>query len=166
MPFPTASSLYAANLLAAWGASATDIDLDSTTPTNRIKVALYNDSMNQDPLGTTPLGYSTTGELLPTGGSNYTTGGNPVGTVTWAVNGGLLVCSAASTVSWASAQFSNVYGCVVYDDGATSPVADACIVAVRFGTVGSSGGGTFTIDWADLTTPAVNNVIFTIDPQP
>lgn len=156
MTFP-ASSLYAANLLAAWGATATDIDIDTHT----LKVALYTDSMVQDPTAGTALGYSATGELSGTG---YTaTGANLGGTVTWAVSSGLLVCSTSAVTSWATATFSNVYGCVVYDSQATSPVANAAIVAVKFGTVGSSGGGTFTIDWADSP---VTNTIFTIDPTP
>ncbi len=157
MTFP-ASSLYAANLLAAWGATATNIDLD----TNQLKVALYTDSMVQDPTAGTALGYSATGELA--NGNGYTTAGaNLGGTVTWAVSGGLLVCSTSAVTSWTTATMSNVYGCVVYDSIATSPVANPAIVAVKFGTVGSSGGGTFTIDWAD--TP-VTNTIFTIDPTP
>lgn len=157
MTFP-ASSLYAANLLAGWGATATDIDLDS----HALKVALYTDSMVQDPTGGTPLGYSGTGEHGATG--NYATSGAALGgTVTWAVNGGLLVCSTSAVTSWASATLSNVYGCVIWDTQATSPVANAAIVAVKFGTVGSSGGGTFTIDWADSP---VTNTIFTIDPTP
>lgn len=157
MTFPN-SSLYAANLLAGWAAGATDIDLDGAS---RLKIALYTDSMVQDPTGGTALGYSATGELSGTG---YTATGKVLGgTVTWAVNSGLLVCSTSAVTDWTGATFSNVYGCVIYDDSATSPVADACIVAVKFGSVGSSGGGTFTIDWADSP---VTNTIFTIDPTP
>lgn len=157
MTFP-ASSLYAANLLAGWSAGATDIDIDGAS---RLKIALYNDSMVQDPTGGTALGYSATGEVS---GAGYTATGKVLGgTVTWAVNSGLLVCSTSAVTDWTGATLSNIYGCVIYDDSATSPIADACIVAIKFGTVGSSGGGTFTIDWAD--TP-VTNTIFTIDPTP
>lgn len=157
MAFP-ASSLYAATLMAGWNATATNIDID----TNQLKIGLYDLNTTQDPVNSSPQAYTTTGELASAGG--YTRGAkNLGGTVTFAINAGIIVCSTSATTDWSSATFSGVKGCIIWDSIATSPVANPCIVAVAFGTDGSSGGGTFTIDWAD---GAVANTIFTIDPTP
>lgn len=161
MAFPS-SSLYAANLMAGWNATASDIDID----THQMVAALYGgggDTMAQDPLSNTPVGYSATGEQTNVSGTGYVAGGANMGAFTYTCNGTLIVASCASDTSWALATLTNVIGVVVYDTDATSPVANACLVAVKFGSPGSSGGGTFTIDWAASPT---TNTIFTIDPMP
>ena len=56
---------------------------------------------------------------------------------------------AADTVSTgSSATLANVYGCLVYDDTITTPVADQGLCFNYFGGANSVTDGTFTIAWS------------------
>jgi hypothetical protein len=56
---------------------------------------------------------------------------------------------AADTVSTgSSATLANVYGCLVYDDTITTPVADQGVCYNYFGGANSVTDGTFTIAWS------------------
>jgi hypothetical protein len=61
---------------------------------------------------------------------------------------GVVMFDAADTASGASATLSNVYGCEVYDDTLTTPVADQGVSFHYFGSAGSVGGGTLTVVWS------------------
>lgn len=52
------------------------------------------------------------------------------------------------TASGASCTISNVFGCLVYNDTATAPVADQGISFNYFGGTQSVSAGTFTIVWS------------------
>jgi hypothetical protein len=156
MPFPN-SSLYSANFLSALNTPSTAYP---KLGTNTLKVALYNDAMSQVATGGTNLGYTTTGEVT---GSGYTAGGESLTGRSWALDSEGRLLLTASNTTWSTVSISAVTGCVIYDSQATAPIANPCIVAIKFGSAGSSGGGAFTIDWAD--SPSTNTIFF-IDPTP
>lgn len=55
---------------------------------------------------------------------------------------------AADTASGSAADLANVYGCQVYDDTLTTPVADQGICYNYFGGANSVVNGTFTVVWS------------------
>lgn len=157
MAFPASSKLYAANIVDALiDGTSNELTLDSAS----MKFALYNNSMAQDPESATNLGYSVTGEITNDSGSGYTAGGLAV-TPTLTHTGGSLSFALSGDPQWSTITISSVYGAVIYDDATTgtAPVANACIAAMLFDSVGSAGGGTFTVN---LTT----DLIFTWDVAP
>lgn len=54
---------------------------------------------------------------------------------------------AADTASGSAADLTNVYGCLVYDDTLTTPVADQGVCYNYFGGANSVVNGTFTVVW-------------------
>jgi hypothetical protein len=54
---------------------------------------------------------------------------------------------AADTASGSGADLTAVYGCLVYDDTLTTPVADQGICYNYFGGTNSVTNGTFTVVW-------------------
>jgi len=156
MTFPASSKLYAANVVDALvNGTSNELTLDSAS----MKFALYNNSMVQDPESATNLGYSTTGEITNDSGTGYTAGGLAV-TPTLTHTGGSVSFALSTDPVWSTITISSVYGAVVYDDAVTTdPVANAAIAAMLFSSVGSAGGGTFTVN---LTT----DLIFTWDIAP
>lgn len=54
---------------------------------------------------------------------------------------------AADTSSGSAADLANVYGCMVYDDTLTTPVADQGICYNYFGGANSVVNGTFSVIW-------------------
>jgi hypothetical protein len=55
---------------------------------------------------------------------------------------------AADTASGSAADLANVYGCFVYDDTLTTPVADQGVCFNYFGGANSVVNGTFTVVWS------------------
>ncbi len=55
---------------------------------------------------------------------------------------------AADTASGSAADLANVYGCLVYDDTLTTPVADQGVCYNYFGGASTVTNGTFTVVWA------------------
>jgi hypothetical protein len=171
MTFPN-SSLYSQNiinqLLSPRVGATQAFDLNTDT----FLCALYNNTMAQDPQSDTCLGYDANGEITyagSVGGNSEPATAQTMTTIAASMNGtapSRVICITADDVTWTSSSFSNVYGCVIYDDTITASgvwVANSCLIAVKFGSVGSSGGGSFTVQWQD--TP-VAGTIFTIDPSP
>ena len=67
---------------------------------------------------------------------------------------------AADTASGAAADLANVYGCLVYDNTLTTPVADQGMCFNYFGGANSVVNGTFTVVWSGsgiLRTDIVSN---------
>lgn len=60
---------------------------------------------------------------------------------------GVVMIDAADTSSGSAATLAAVYGCLVYDDTLTTPVADQGFCFNYFGGSNSVVGGTFTIVW-------------------
>lgn len=145
----------------AWSASGafrqTFIDGHSGTITLNLdlethKVALFNNGVTPDYDATaanTAYNAGTwTNASNEVSGTNYTAGGTALtSTTVTGVAGGIEMWDAADT-SWASATFSNAYGCLIYADALTTPVADQGIMAVYFGGAYSVTSGTFTIQWS------------------
>lgn len=54
---------------------------------------------------------------------------------------------ASDTASGSAADLANVYGCLVYDDSLTTPVANQGVCYNYFGGTNSVVNGTFTVVW-------------------
>lgn len=124
-------------------------DLDSDT----FKVALYDNDI-------TPDNDASAANTAYNAGQ-WTASGNEVSeSGQWAAGGVALTSpaisvatadvvywDAADTASGSAADLANVYGCLVYDDTLTTPVADQGICYNYFGGANSVVNGTFTVVW-------------------
>lgn len=131
-----------------WTPALPNLDLETH------KVALFGNSVtpNYDATGLAAT-YNGTGSTFSAAnevsGTNYTAAGTALTSTTVStVAGGIVMWDAADT-SWASATFSNAYGCLVYADSVTAPTnnVDEAICAVYFGGAYQVTSGTFTIQW-------------------
>lgn len=115
------------------------------------KVALFNNSVTPDydaSAANTAYNAGTWLVANEVSGTGYTAGGNALTTTTVSTVAGGIVMWDADDVSWTTATFSNAYGCLIYADALTTPVADQGIVAVYFGGAFQVTSGTFTIQWS------------------
>lgn len=123
-------------------------DLDSDT----FRVALYNNSITPDNDVTAANSafnvgqWTTTNEVSqavqwPTGGVALTSPVINVGTAD------VVFWDAADTASGSAATLASVFGCLVYDDTLTTPVADQGICYNYFGGTNSVTNGTLTVVW-------------------
>lgn len=141
-----ASGLYGISFLNALK-NTLALDLDSDT----IKIMLVTSSYTPD-FGAHDFKGDVSNEVS---GTNYTAGGNTLGSVTLTQTSGTIKFDAADT-SWSSATITSARGAVIYDDTITD---DPLIAYIDFGADFSSSNGTFTI--------AFNaGGIFTIDLTP
>lgn len=124
-------------------------DLDSDT----FKVALYNNTITPDNDVTAANSaynvgqWATAQEQFEAG--QWAQGG--VALTTPVINVGtadVVFWDAVDTASGSAADLANVYGCVVYDDTLTTPVADQGVCYNYFGGSNSVVNGTFTAVWA------------------
>jgi hypothetical protein len=124
-------------------------DLDSDT----FKAALYNNTITPDNDVTAANSAYNVGqwasaqEVIEAG--QWSAGG--VALTTPVINVGtadVVFWDAADTASGSTADLASVYGCLVYDDTLTTPVADQGICYNYFGGSNSVVNGTFTIVWA------------------
>lgn len=125
-------------------------DLDSDT----FKVALFNNSITPDnDTSAANSAYnagqwaSGSNEVKETGqwdagGVNLTSPTISVGTAD------VVFWDASDTASGSAADLTNVYGCLVYDDTLTTPVADQGVCYNYFGGTNSVVNGTFTVVWS------------------
>ena len=141
-----ASGLYGETIVNALDGTAA-IDLNSDT----IKIMLVTSSYTPD-FGAHGHKSDVTNEVS---GTNYTAGGNTLGSLSLTQTGGTIKFDAADT-SWSSATITNARGAVIYDDSLTN---DPLIAYIDFGSDFSSSNGTFTITFA-------SGGIFTIDLTP
>jgi hypothetical protein len=129
--------------------AALDLGADSC------KAALYNNTITPDNDVTAAL------SAYNAGSSQWLTAQEQFEAGQWAQGGVALTSQvlnsgtadtvywdAADTVSGTGADLANVYGCLVYDDTITTPVADQGISYHYFGGSNSVVNGTFTIIWA------------------
>ncbi len=147
----SASKVFSAYIHDVLG-NVTEMDIDTDAS---IKVALYNNTAAPD-------------QLVTSANSAYGAGvwaSNEVTDATgWPAGGRALAWGSATrwtTYAAATAKFdaddlasadahtdlSNVYGCLVYDDTITTPVADQGICFNYFGGANSVTSGTFTVVW-------------------
>lgn len=127
---------------------AMDFDADS------FKVALYDNDITPDNDVTAANSaynvsqWATSGNEVfeavqwPQGGVALTSPSLNVGTAD------VVFFDATDTASGSAADLANVYGCLVYDDTLTTPVADQGVCYNYFGGANSVVNGTFTVQWS------------------
>jgi hypothetical protein len=124
-------------------------DLDSDT----FKAALYNNSITPDNDVSAANSAYNAGQWA-TANEQFEAGQWAQGGVALAspvINVGtadVVFWDANDTASGSAADVANVYGCLVYDDTLTTPVADQGICYNYFGGSNSVTNGTFTIVWS------------------
>lgn len=124
-------------------------DLDSDT----FKVALYDNDITPDNDVTAANSAYNVGQWVTTNNEVFEAGQWAQGGValtTPVINVGtadVVFWDAADTASGSAADLANVYGCLVYDDTLTTPVADQGISYNYFGGTNSVVNGTFTVQW-------------------
>jgi hypothetical protein len=116
------------------------------------KAALYNNTTAPDQtVASANTAYSisqwaTTNEVTDT--TNWDVAGEPLTSVTSTFSSNVYTFDAANTPqSGASCTLANVYGCLVYDDTVTTPVADQGVSFHYFGGVQGVTAGNFSIIW-------------------
>lgn len=125
-------------------------DLDSDT----FKVALYDNDITPDNDVTAANSAYNVGQWVTTGNEVFEAGQWAQGGVALTsptINVGtadVVFWDAADTASGSAADLASVYGCLVYDDTLTTPVADQGICYNYFGGSNSVVNGTFTVQWA------------------
>ena len=125
-------------------------DLDSDT----FLVALYDNDITPDnDVSAANSAYNvdqwtTTGnEVFETG--QWAQGGVALASPTISVGtADVVFWDATDTASGSAADLANVYGCLVYDDTLTTPVANQGVCYNYFGGANSVVNGTFTVVWA------------------
>ena len=129
--------------------NTTAIDLNSDT----FKCALYDNDITPDQTVASSNTAYNAGQWTASGnevtdGTNWDTAGEPLTSVTSAFSSNVFTFDAANTPqSGATCTLANVYGCLVYDDTITTPVADQGVSYHYFGGVQSVTAGTFTVTW-------------------
>lgn len=83
-----------------------------------------------------------------TSGAQWATGGVALASVTSTFSSNVYTFDAADTSSSSGATITATFGCLVYDDTLTTPVADQGVCYLYFGGSQSVTNGTFTIQWA------------------
>jgi hypothetical protein len=111
---------------------------------NAFKFALYT----ANPYDTSSTVYSATSEVSSSGGTNYTTTGNTLGTNAVASSTAVASCDFADT-EWTSATITAAYG-AIYND----TQGDKLCVVLDFSGSKSCTNGTFTISFPSPATPA------------
>lgn len=80
--------------------------------------------------------------------SGWPAAGRPLASITSGFSSNVYTFDAADTSSANnSTTLTNVYGCLIYDDTLTTPVADQGICYNYFGGANSVTSGTFTVVW-------------------
>lgn len=125
------------------------LDLDSDT----ITVALYNNTGTPDQNVTAANSaynvaqWVTANEVYQAG--QWAQGGvNLASKVLDVSTSAVVMFDAADTASGSAATLASVYGCLVYENTLTTPVADQGICFNYFGGSQSVTSGTFTIQWS------------------
>lgn len=126
--------------------NTTAIDLNSDT----FKVALFDNSIT--PSQTVASASTAYGAgVWASGGqsdTNWPAVGRDLATVTSTFSSNVYTFDAADTVSGGTVTLSGAYGCLVYDDTITTPVADQGLCYNYFGGIASVTAGTFTVAWS------------------
>ena len=113
---------------------------------NAFKLALYT----SNPYNTSSTVYNATGEV-GTSGTNYSTGGNALGSQ--AVASGTAVASVDfADTEWTSATITAAYG-AIYNSTTVDGTANRLCVVLDFGGSKTCTNGTFKITFPDPSTP-------------
>jgi len=118
--------------------------------TDTIKAALYNNTTAPDQtVASASTAYNagqwTTSNELSNGG--WSAGGLALGTIASGFSSNVYTFDAADTANGSAATISGAFGCLVYEDTLTTPVADQGICFNYFGGTNSVTAGTLTIVW-------------------
>ena len=136
--------------------NTTAFDLNSDS----FKVALFNNTTTPDVDAASAAAAYTGGVWTTTNevddGTNWDAGGEPLVTPTSTRTGGVYTFDGVDTTQGgANTTLASVYGCLVYDDTLTTPVADQGVCFNDFGGAQQVTSGDFTVQWH-------TNGIFTI----
>ena len=148
----SASKIFVSTIEDVLEQTATGIDLNLTTA-DYYKAALFDNDITPDQTVSSANTAYGAGQWVSAGNEVYDAAewpvkGESLESVTFAPTTNVLKWDAADTVSTGtSATLASVYGCLVYAEGATTPVADQGISYHYFGGVQSVTDGTFTIVW-------------------
>lgn len=144
----SASAVFSAFVTDAFNrTNAFDLNADT------FKAALYDNDITPDETVTSANTAYNAGQWTATGnevadGTEWDAGGEPLTSLSSSHTGGVYTFDAADTSSGgSSATLANVYGCLVYDDTLTTPVADQGVCFNYFGGANAVTNGTFTIQW-------------------
>lgn len=128
------------------------VAFDLTGGTDVPKVALYNNSITPDNDVTAAnsafnVGQWVTANEVSESGQWASGGVALASTVLDRSVADTVFYDAADTASGSAADLANVFGCLVYDDTITTPVADQGLCYNYFGGANSVVNGTFTVVW-------------------
>ena len=143
----TNSKIFEQAILAALDRTA-NYDFDADT----FKAALFNDTITPSNTVSAATSAYNTGVWLTAAEQDDTTewdaGGEPLVSNDVTTSAGVVTFAANNTVSGgSSATLAAVFGCLVYNDTLTTPVADQGASYNYFGGTNSVTNGTFTIQW-------------------
>lgn len=142
------SKVFAAFVADAFaGTAAFDLNSDS------FKVALYDNDITPDNTVSAANSAYNAGQWTSAGNEvsesgQWAAGGVALTSPTCTASSTTVTFDAADTASGANADLANVYGCLVYDDTLTTPVADQGVCYNYLGGANSVVNGTFTIIWS------------------
>lgn len=128
--------------------NTTAIDLGSDVP----KVALYGNGITPDNDVTAANSAYNVGQWV-TGGeitdvTNWVAGGRPLASTSLnSATADTVFYDAADTAGAGTVTIAAAFGCLVYDDTITTPVADQGLSYNYFGGTQSVTAGTFTVVW-------------------
>ena len=127
--------------------TAMDLNTDAS-----LKVALYDNDITPDQTVTSANTAYNVGQWVTTGnevsdGAEWAVGGVALTSPTSVFATNVYTFDAANTASGTSATLIAVFGCLVYDDTITTPVADQGICYNYFGGTNSVTDGTMTVIW-------------------
>lgn len=153
MAFGTSSKLFTAFITDVMNVTSDHLDLNTDT----IKVALFGNSVTPSQTAASAATQYGAGGTWTTGNEVINTG-TPTGTP-WTANG-LALANKSSSFSSVTYTFdaddksggttdtiTAAYGCLIYDDSATTPVVDQGICYLAFGGSNSVTAGTFTVSF-------------------
>lgn len=145
MAFGASSKIFSAFITDALNNTAA-LDLNTDT----IKAALYNDTTTpSQTVASASTAYNagqwTTSNELSNGG--WSAGGLALTSVASGFSSNVYTFDAADTANGSAATISGAFGCLVYEDTLTTPVADQGICYNSFGGTNSVTAGTLTIVW-------------------
>jgi hypothetical protein len=143
MAFGANSKIFSAFVRDTFNQTAA-FDLDTHT----LKCALYNNTGTPDQTVTSAntayaVGQWVTGNELANGG--WSTAGLALTSVTSTFTSNVYTLDAADTANGSAATISGAFGCLIYDDTLTTPVADQGICFLSFGGTNSVTAGTLTV---------------------
>jgi len=123
------------------------IDLDTDVP----KVALFDTDVTPNSDVTAALSAYNTGAWAIAGNevsdTNWPAGGRPLVSAAVSTGAGFVMYDANDTAGAGSVTLAGVFGCLVYDDTITTPVADQGLSYNYFGGTQGVTAGTFTVIW-------------------